>query len=118
GVNVASETVSSTDGGTSADTPKGYSTADAGITGSSTASLTPASGSGQYCWHAQFVPNTTSKNAGVTNQDDDGTGECFTVTPLTPTLPTSASCSATPCVLGSTLSDTATLSGTANNPNN
>jgi hypothetical protein len=38
------------------------------------------------------------------------------VTPKTPTLTTSATCSATPCVLGSTLEDTATLTGTANNP--
>jgi hypothetical protein len=115
GVNVTSETVSSTDGGTSADTPKAYSTAD---TSTSTATLTSAAGSGQYCWHAQFVPNAASKLAGVKTQDDDGTNECFVVTPATPTLTTSASCSATTCVLGSTLSDTATLSGTANNPNN
>src|SRR5262249_51114383 len=33
-----------------------------------------------------------------------------------PTLTTSASCSAAPCVLGSTLNDSATLTGTANNP--
>jgi hypothetical protein len=118
GVNVASETVSSTDGGSSADSAKSYSTTDSGITGSSTATLTSAAGTGMYCWHAHFEPNTASKTAGVKPQDDDGTNECFTVTPRTPTLTTSASCSATPCVVGSTLSDTATLSGTANNPNN
>ena len=124
GVNVASETVSSTDGGSSADTAKSYSTSDSGITGSSTATLTSAAGSGQYCWHAHFEPNTTSKAAGVKAQDDDGTNECFTVTPRTPTLSTSATCvdgtgaTADPCVVGSTLKDTATLSGTANNPNN
>jgi hypothetical protein len=124
GVNVASETVSSTDGGTSAGTAKSYSTADSGITGSSTATLTSAAGSGQYCWHAHFEPNTTSKAAGVKTQDDDGTNECFTVTPRTPTLSTSATCvdgtgvTADPCVVGSTLKDTATLSGTANNPAN
>ncbi len=117
GVQVASETVSNTDGGSSADTPKAYSTSDLGVTGSSAASLTSAAGSGQYCWHAQFVPNTASKNAGIGNEDDDGSGECFTVTPVTPTLTTTASCSASPCVLGSTLSDTASLTGTANNPN-
>jgi hypothetical protein len=122
GVKVASETVSSTDGGTSADTPKAYSTSDSGITGSSTASLTSAAGSGQYCWHAQFVPNTASKNAGIGNEDDSGGDECFTVTPATPTLTTSAGCAdstgaaASPCVLSDTLSDTASLSGTANNP--
>jgi hypothetical protein len=124
GVNVASETVSSTDGGSSADSAKSYSTADSGITGNSTATLTSAAGSGQYCWHAHFEPNTASKAAGVKAQDDDGTNECFTVTPRTPTLSTSATCvdstgaTADPCVVGSTLKDTATLSGTANNPNN
>jgi hypothetical protein len=129
GVNVASETVSSTDGGTSADTPKSYSTSDVagnptGTTGSPTATLTSAAGSGQYCWHAQFVPNTASKNAGIGNEDDNGADECFTVTPATPTLTTSASCTdstgatASPCVLSDTLSDTASLSGTANNPKN
>ena len=124
GVNVASETVSSTDGGTGADSPKSYSTSDAGITGSSTATLTSAGGTGMYCWHAQFVPNTATKNAGVGNEDDDGASECFTVTPRTPTLSTSATCvdgtgaTASPCVLSDTLKDTASLSGTANNPNN
>jgi hypothetical protein len=124
GVQVASETVSSTDGGTSAGTAKSYSTADSGITGNSTATLTSAGVAGQYCWHAHFEPNTTSKAAGVKAQDDDGTTECFTVTPRTPTLSTSASCvdgtgaTVDPCVVGSTLKDTATLSGTANNPNN
>jgi hypothetical protein len=122
GVNVTSETVSSTDGGSSAGTPKAYSTAD---TSTSTATLTSAAGSGTYCWHAQFVPNDASKAAGVKTQDDDGTGECFTVTPLTPTLTTTAHCYDSSnnqidsaCVVGSTLKDTASLTGTANNPNN
>jgi hypothetical protein len=126
GVNVASEIVSSTDGATSAGTAKSYSTADSGITGNSTATLTAADASaGQYCWHAHFEPNTTSKAAGVKPQDDDGTNECFTVTPRTPTLTTSAHCYDSSntqidsaCVIGSTLKDTASLTGTANNPNN
>ncbi|MGN6431029.1 MAG: hypothetical protein ACTHNB_09920 [Gaiellaceae bacterium] len=122
GVNVTSETVSSTDGGTSADTPKSYSTAD---TSTSTATLTSAAGTGMYCWHAQFVPNDASKAAGVKPQEDDGSGECFSVTPLTPTLTTTAHCYDSSnnqidsaCVVGSTLKDTASLTGTANNPNN
>jgi len=124
GVNVASETVSSSDGGSPAGDPKSYSTSDAGITGSSTATLTSAGGSGQYCWHAQFVPNAASLAAGVKTQDDNGDNECFTVTPATPTLTTSATCVdstntlADPCVIGDTLKDTASLTGTANNPNN
>jgi hypothetical protein len=62
------------------------------------------------------VPDAPTAAAGVKTTDDNGTGECFVVTPLTPTLTTSASCGASPCVLGSTLSDTASLTGTANNP--
>ena len=80
---------------------------------SGTATLTSA---GNYCWTAHFEPNQASKDAGVDPADDDGTNECFTVAPVTPTLPTQASCSADPCVLGSTISDTATLSGTASQP--
>jgi hypothetical protein len=92
GVNVASETVSNSDGGTSAGTAKSYSTSDVtgnptGTTGNPTATLTAA---GQYCWHAHFEPNNASKTAGIKAQDDDGTNECFTVTPRTPTLTTAA----------------------------
>jgi hypothetical protein len=71
---------------------------------------------GAYCWHAHFEPNDATKAAGVTAGDDDGTNECFTVNPVTPTLTTSASCSASPCVIGSTLSDKAFLTGTATMP--
>jgi len=72
---------------------------------------------GRYCWRAKFTSGTT----GLGDATDDGSGtipnpECFTVNPVTPTLTTAATCSATPCVLGSTLSDTAALSGTANKP--
>jgi hypothetical protein len=82
---------------------------------SGTATLTSA---GRYCWHAHFEPDAASKLAGVAAADDDGTNECFTVNPVTPTLTTSAGCGhAAPCILGTdTLSDTATLSGTASEP--
>jgi hypothetical protein len=80
---------------------------------SDTANLTSA---GRYCWHSHFQPSQASHDAGVAAADDDGTNECFTVNPVTPTLTTSASCSATPCILGSTLSDFAQLSGTASEP--
>jgi hypothetical protein len=71
---------------------------------------------GTYCWHALFDPDAASEAAGVDPAEDDGTNECFTVNPVTPQLTTSATCSASPCVLGSTLSDTATLTGTASRP--
>jgi hypothetical protein len=71
---------------------------------------------GRYCWTAHFEPNQETADAGVDPADDNGVGECFNVAAVTPTLSTTASCSANPCVLGSTLSDTATLSGTATQP--
>ena len=56
-------------------------------------------------------------SAGVDPADDNGVGECFNVAPVTPTLPTSATCSASTCVLGSILTDTAFLSsGAATQP--
>ncbi|TME08753.1 MAG: hypothetical protein E6I65_12315 [Chloroflexi bacterium] len=83
---------------------------------STTGTLTSA---GKYCWTAHFEPDTASKSAGVSAADDDGTAECFTVSPVHPTLTTSASCGSSPCVLGvDTLSDTAGLSGTATEPGN
>ena len=73
---------------------------------SATASVTAV---GLYCWSAAF----TSATEGVPNATDDGTNECFTVTPVTPALPTTAG----PDVfLGSPVTDTAALSGTANQP--
>ena len=84
---------------------------------SGTVNVTSAASGGGYCWHAHFEPSAASKAAGVPSGDDDGTNECFTITPKTPTLSTAADCSgASPCVLGSTLRDFATLGNTANNP--
>ena len=80
---------------------------------SDTANLTSV---GRYCWTAHFEPNQATLDAGVSAADDNGVGECFSVAPVTPTLTTQASCSATPCVLGSTLSDKAFLTGTASQP--
>jgi len=99
GVQVTSRTVSN------------ESAASAFVSG--TAQLTSV---GRYCWTAHFQPNAESEAAGVKAADDNGANECFTVAPVTPTLTTSASCSASPCVLGSTLSDKAFLKGTAKQP--
>jgi hypothetical protein len=74
---------------------------------SNTATVTAV---GNYCWHATFTSGTT----GVPNASDDGTNECFTVTPVTPTLATHAG--AGPVHLGDPITDTATLNGTANKP--
>jgi hypothetical protein len=78
---------------------------------SSAATVTSA---GRYCWRADF----TSTTPGVPNATDDGSTttpnpECFVVNPVTPTLTTQAS---GPIQLGGSISDTATLTGTANKP--
>jgi hypothetical protein len=65
---------------------------------------------GDYCWTAHF----TSGTSGVPDADDTGDNECFTITPVTPTLSTQAG--AGPVVLGGNITDTATLSGTSHQP--
>ena len=82
GVVVTTLTVANTDG-----------TPDCGadcVYTSGTATLTSAAGTGQYCWHAKFVPDPATALAGVQPQEDNGANECFTVTPKTPTLATAA----------------------------
>jgi len=64
---------------------------------------------GGYCFRGEF----TSATNGVPNSKDFAQTECFTVTPVAPTLSTSASADV---VLGNAISDTALLSGTATQP--
>jgi hypothetical protein len=75
---------------------------------SPSASITAA---GDYCWSAQFTSTTT----GVPPANDPGTSdaECFTVNPVRPSLPTTAG---DDVLLGSPVTDTAALSGTATQP--
>jgi hypothetical protein len=91
---------------------------------SGTASLTKA---GHYCWHAHFQPDATSAAAGIGPGDDDGTSECFTVAKVTPTIQTCSGtwdlsgltpvCTAAGTVnFGSSVSDTALVSGLAKEP--
>jgi hypothetical protein len=67
-----------------------------------------------YCWRADFAPSADSAAAGVKPGSDGSSTECFTVTPVTPALATQAG--AGPVTFGQPISDTATLSGTANEP--
>jgi hypothetical protein len=81
---------------------------------SASATLTSA---GRYCWFGQFTSATT----GVPNATDASSNECFTVTPVAPTLDTQATdVSGNPVsaavAFGSTVYDTATLSGAATEP--
>jgi hypothetical protein len=74
---------------------------------SAVATLTSA---GRYCWRGDFTATTN----GVPPSSDSSGGECFTVNPVTPTLATQAG--ASPVNLGTAISDTATLTGTATAP--
>jgi hypothetical protein len=72
---------------------------------------------GRYCWRAVYsgsgdIPGSSDPK----DANDTTTTECFKITPIAPTLTTSASCESDPCVIGSTLDDTASLTGTANKP--
>lgn len=64
---------------------------------------------GDYCWSAHFTSATT----GVPDADDNGANECFTITPVRPAATTTAG---PDVVLGDPVTDTATLSGTSNQP--
>ena len=66
---------------------------------------------GYYCWRAVFSGDSS---IGVPGSRDNGTNECFQVTPLTAAVDTQAG--TTPVDLGQAVSDTATLSGTAKQP--
>jgi hypothetical protein len=64
---------------------------------------------GRYCWRGVFDVNIT----GVADAVDSSVGECFEVNPVQPELTTTASANVT---IGSSVSDTAHLTGTANQP--
>jgi hypothetical protein len=64
---------------------------------------------GRYCWRGEF----NSATDGVPDDTDASEGECFNITPVTPTLTTSAGADV---VLGNPITDTATLTGTARQP--
>ncbi|WP_203579787.1 hemagglutinin [Microbacterium hibisci] len=66
---------------------------------------------GRYCWRAVFTGDPANQIPG--SADFDATRECFTVTPVTPTLSTTASADVT---LGNEISDDAELDGTATQP--
>ncbi len=67
---------------------------------------------GRYCWRAVFSGDSAN---GIPSSSDSSATECFTVNPVTPTLSTSAGADV---ILGNSVSDTATLGGTATQPAN
>ncbi|HEX9044854.1 MAG TPA: hypothetical protein VF802_07515 [Candidatus Limnocylindrales bacterium] len=74
--------------------------------------LTTLTSVGRYCWRADFTSGTT----GVPASSDGSSGECFEVLPVQPSLVTQVEPTSGTVTLGSTISDTATLSGTARQP--
>jgi len=100
-------------GGVDIGSPVAISATNPAIANSAATTLTSA---GRYCWRAVYsgdpdkgVPGSSDPPDG----DTTSTTECFSVLPVTPTLTTSAGADVT---LGSSITDTATLSGTAKQP--
>jgi len=67
---------------------------------------------GRYCWRATFSGDSAN---GIPGSSDSRASECFTVDPVDPTLSTSAGADVN---LGSAVTDSATLGGTATQPAN
>jgi hypothetical protein len=65
---------------------------------------------GRYCWRATFSGDSAN---GIPGSSDSRATECFTVNPVTPTLPTTAG---SDVPLGTAVTDSAELSGTATQP--
>ncbi|GAA2150651.1 hemagglutinin [Humibacillus xanthopallidus] len=65
---------------------------------------------GRYCWKAEY---TGVSSAGIGGSSDVSTGECFKINPVTPLLTTDAGNNVT---LGTAITDTASLTGTAPEP--
>jgi hypothetical protein len=71
---------------------------------------------GRYCWRAVYSGDGDIPGSVDPATTSSSTSECFKITPIKPTLTTSATCESDPCVIGSVLDDTASLSGTADQP--
>jgi hypothetical protein len=67
---------------------------------------------GRYCWRAVFSGDSAN---GIPGSSDSRASECFTVNPVTPTLPTTAGQDVN---LGTAVTDSAALAGTATQPAN
>ncbi len=65
---------------------------------------------GRYCWRATYTGDSSN---GVAGSSDARASECFTVSPVTPTLTTDASDSV---LIGASVTDSATLGGLATDP--
>jgi hypothetical protein len=69
---------------------------------------------GNYCWRAVYSGDTAAGVPGSTDPDDaTNLSECFKINPVQPTLTTQAGADV---VLGQSITDTASLTGTAKQP--
>ncbi|MFC7725514.1 hypothetical protein ACFQW6_10375 [Nocardioides sp. GCM10028917] len=98
-----------TTGGTSVGSTNLTGTAYPATVNSPTAYVTSV---GRYCWRATFSGDSAN---GIPVSSDSSATECFVVTPVTPDLATTAGADTN---LGGTVSDSATLGGTATQPAN
>ena len=96
-----------TTGGTSVGSTNLSGTAYPVTVVSPTAYVTSA---GRYCWRATWTCDSAN---GIPGSSDSSATECFTVNPVTPSLSTSAW---DDVLLGTAVTDTATLSGLATKP--
>jgi hypothetical protein len=96
-----------TAGGTAIGSP--VAVGDAGDQQSGNSPEATITSAGKYCWRGVFTPTTQ----GVPSKTDARASECFVVNPVQPGLITSAS---GPVTIGQAITDTATLSLTANRP--
>ena len=97
-----------TTGGTLVGAAKTVSGPSPSAVGSDNATITSA---GRYCWRADYSGDAT---AGVPASSDSSVTECFKVTPLQPAITTNAT-GAAGVVIGTAISDSATLSGATSN---
>jgi hypothetical protein len=80
---------------------------DPATTTSPTAYVTAA---GRYCWRSEYAGD---EDAGIPGSKESSASECFTVNPVTPTLSTTAGGNVE---VGQSVTDSATLTGTAYQP--
>lgn len=79
--------------------------------GTVTSDAATVTSAGRYCWRAVF---TGDDGLGVPGSSDSAATECFVVNPVKPTVTTDAGTDVVD--FGSSITDTATLSGTAHKP--
>lgn len=84
--------------------------------GTYSSALATITSAGRYCWRANFTSGTSNvpDAADPKPTGDTTTTECFLVVPVQPTISTNATATV---VLGNPIDDTATLGGTAKQPN-